>query len=509
MIQLTEKDYEAIPKIGAKDASYSELRFYYNTIYYQIGNLSLQDYWDYLDVLCAEGYKRHDSHDRGLVDTVYTSVFQKDGKELNLFYYVPAKKIWISLSQDEYRAPWSMEEVYEKVPVMHANHSIFHTAKHYGNGNYVVEADYVSKSDYKAYLDLLKQEGFSKYVENEEGLNHEVFSASYTKDNVLVAVTYLQNTKKIYISATFNQPLSEHLFFDAKDVAANPIDSKTELHFLNLGQGGNGLVWKLKNGHFVLSDCGLPGDIDFVLDYLEKETPNGEKPIIEGWFISHGHADHCGLFTSIAVHPEKYADRIYLEGVYYNEPKDLVFALDGLGKAPTTLIKDALKILKTSKGETPVIYRPRMGERYYFNDITIDIVMAQEQLLYDYYSGDMNDSSTWCMFNVEGQKCLFGGDGDRGGMRVIMNAYAKDYMKVDFFTLLHHGWATRRWFADHCEIDTMLVTVTGRGEIPPSRKADNDYQKEKCKEWITSADGTKVFTFPYVPGSYKHLDSLH
>ena len=506
MIELTQKDYDSIPKIEVEEAVYERLWFYHNTIHYIIANITFEDYQNYRALLEKDGFTMHDAHERGIRDSLYTVVYQKDGKELTLMYHTGAKKIWAGLSQDEYRAPWTGKDVFSKVPIMHSYNSCFHKIEHYGAGNYVVEIDYASKTAYKEYLELLEREGFAKYVENEEGINGEVFCANYTKENLVVSVTYVANVKKMYVSATFDLPLSEHLFYDEKSVVANPKDAKTSLHFLNLEQGGNGLIWKLKNGHFVLSDCGLPGDIDYVFDYLEQETPKGEKPVIEAWFISHGHADHCGPFTAIAVNPEKYADRVYLDGVYYSEPKDLVFALDGLGKGPTTLIKDALKCMKTTKGTQPVIYRTHMGERYYFNDMTVDIAMAQEQLSYDYYSGDLNDSSTWCMFTVEGQKSLFGGDSDRGGMTVLMNSYAKDYLQINFFTLLHHGYSTRTWFADHCQMDTVLVTVTGRGEIPKAAKASNDYQKERCKEWLTSADGTKVFTFPYEVGTYKCLE---
>ena len=505
MVILTQKDYDMIPKMEAKEAVYNKPWFHYNTIHFTIENVTYDDFIDYRRLLEKAGYEIYDAHDRGIHDAHYMVVYQKDGKELSLMYYVPAKKIWAGLSKDEYRAQWTAEDLFDKIPSMSSHKSVFHTAEHYGAGNYVVQVDYASKEDYKTYLELLESQDFVKYVENEEGINGEVFCVNYTKENLVVTVTYLEKLSKMYVSATFEQPLSEHLLYDEKFAADNPENAKTTLHFLNLEYGGNGLIWKLKNGHFVLSDCGVGSDIDMVFDYLEKETPKGEKPVIEGWFISHGHEDHCGAFGRIASNPEKYAGRVYLDGVYYSEPKDLVFALDGFGKGPTTLIKDALQCMKTKNGTKPVIYRTHMGERYYFNDITVDIAMAQEQLPYDYYCGDMNDSSTWCMFNVEGQKCLFGGDGDRGGMRVIMRAYARDYMKVDIFTLLHHGWATRPWFTDHCQIETVLVTVTGRGETPPSLKFNNDYQKEKCKEWLTSADGTKVFTFPYEVGSYEHL----
>ena len=94
---------------------------------------------------------------------------------------------------------------------------------------------------------------------------------------------------------------------------------------------------------------------------------------------------------------------------------------------------------KTASGEKPQIYRLQTGERYYFNDITMDVAMSQDLVMLENYSGDFNDSSTWLVFEIDGQTCLFGGDGEDGGMRNMMRTYGKDYMNFDIFQALHHS----------------------------------------------------------------------
>jgi hypothetical protein len=65
--------------------------------------------------------------------------------------------------------------------------------------------------------------------------------------------------------------------------------------------------------------------------------------------------------------------------------------------------------LKTADGGKPEVYKPRVGERYYFNDITIEMVYSQELL-------DSAEWKTWNagsfvqMFNIEGQKVLITAD---------------------------------------------------------------------------------------------------
>lgn len=506
MLQLDKDVLNEIPKIDVPGAEYTEPWVYFSNVHTKISPVRKEDYHRFIEQLETVGFEVRESCEHGIREIFYNTVLEKEGRYVYLMYITLDNSIFMSISEDPYRATWTAQEVFEKVPKMYTHENEFYTPQNYGAGNYVVEIDCTLKEDYHDYLKKLEDSGFAKFAENEEGINGTVFCANYTKDNLVLTVTYVANMKKTYVSATFDQELSEHLHYDDSYVADNEESAKTTLHMLKLDGGGNGFVWKLKNGHFLVSDGGLPCDINVLYEYLESETPEGEKPVIEGWFVTHGHADHCGPFEPISSHAEKYADRVIVEGVYYNEPSDLVFSLDpGICKGSSTLIKDALKVLKTSKGTNPVIYRTQTGQRYYFNDITVDIVLGQEQNPFICYSGNMNDSSTWCMFNVEGQKCLFGGDGDRGGMKFMMCAYDKAYMEIDLFTLLHHGLNTRDFFTDFCTVKTTLVTCLGaqKCKLPTAREKENAHLKESSREWFSWEDGTKVLTFPYAIGTYE------
>lgn len=506
MLILEKEMLEEIPKIDAKEAEYTTPGVYFSNVHVDIDHVTFQEYNFFLKQLKEGGFKLVWIMENGLRDILYNAVFQKDEKTLYLMYVPRNARIYMSYGVDPYRPTWTGKEVFAEVPKVHAREGEWYTPEDYGAGNYVVEYDCMTWNNYLEYRTRLEENGFLKFAINEDGVDGSVFCANYEKDNLYVTVVYVANMKKMYVSACFDQPFSEHLHYNESYIEGNAEDAKTTLHMLEPKEGENVFVWKLKNGHFLVSDGGLPGDTDILFKYLEKESPEGEKPVIEGWFITHGHCDHCGPFEWIADRWEKYADRVLVEGIYYNEPNDLVISLDpGLCKASTVLVKDALKVLKTTTGENPKIYRTQSGQRYYFNDITVDIVVGQEQVPFKQYSGDMNDSSTWCMFNVEGQKCLFGGDGDRGGMQFIMCAYDQSYMELDLFTLLHHGWNTRDYFTDFCKVKTTLVDVLAvqGGAIPKPKEKENAYMKEQCEEWISWVGGTKVFSFPYEIGTYE------
>lgn len=300
-----------------------------------------------------------------------------------------------------------------------------------------------------------------------------------------------------------NLSLSEHLIYKDEYVADNQEGAKTTLHMMELWHAfGNSFVIQLKNGHFIVSDGGFHTETGYLIDYLEGLVSEGEKPVIEAWFVSHAHIDHYGVFRPFLENSE-YGNRIYVEGIYYNEPCNSVIALDLTVRDDITFIHRVTKCMRTTKGNSPEIYRPQTGQRYYFNDITVDIVMAQEQLPFEQYSGDFNDSSTWCMFTIEGQKCLLGGDGDKGGTQFIMKAYDQGYLDFDVFSVLHHGHGTRDDFTRCCKFKTVLFTKRGK---PPAYKLEsNTYLKEVSEEWLVWDDGTKVLTFPYAVGEAKCL----
>jgi Cft2 family RNA processing exonuclease len=65
-----------------------------------------------------------------------------------------------------------------------------------------------------------------------------------------------------------------------------------------------------------VEDGGLKYDAPYLLDYLEALTPDGEKPIIDAWFLSHSHDDHVGAILEIAQN-EVYRERIRVEGIYF------------------------------------------------------------------------------------------------------------------------------------------------------------------------------------------------
>lgn len=408
-----------------------------------------------------------------------------------------------------------IEELWD-VPAIVGDGISLEPAREYGDGNYVIGVEDSSLAYYQEYLKILEADGYEKQVDNgENGLENSVYTTTYTKDNLVLTVTHVVNIDKTYISAGYDKAISEHLFYKDEYTEGVGTDKKTTMYMVELIDTGNSFVYQLKNGHFIIEDGGGPSDAPYLLDFLEALTPQGEKPVIEGWFVTHPHSDHMGALSEI-IKKQTYINRIYVDGIYYCAPnlQEIEVNVNIEGEITSSISSDevvrlAANMLTASDGGKAGYYRPRTGERYYFCDIMIDIVLCQEQLAKSNYIGTygrVNESSTVLMYNIEGQKILAGGDGDAGVMKTIMRTYGKEYLNVDVFNVLHHGINTIDLFTNYCTAKTALFTSwSTNGQNKNLGQNENQYLKENVEEYYAWGTGTVMLTFPYQVGEAEIL----
>jgi len=379
-----------------------------------------------------------------------------------------------------------------------------------GAGNYNLEKANTTYEDYCTYLATLENKGFTKYAMNvldsvENNTASGVWNATYTKEEMVMTVIYVAKTNKTYIAVGKDLPLSEHLLYQAKYIEGNKEGAQTTLHMPELHTYGDSFIIQLKNGHFILADGGMSQDTQYLLDYLEELVPEGEKPVIEAWFISHGHNDHIGILCAFDKTPE-YTQRICVEGVYFSEP----FCYDS---TKWDVIESGLRgalNCRTSSGAVTPIYRPQTGQRYYFNDITIDILYTHEQLSVDIYKNDFNESSTWLLYTIEGQTFLHAGDTGEQSISVVKNSYNQAYLDFDVMATFHHGQNVYNSYVDYFKYKTVLYTtfVTDSQTANLNTDANNRMKQnalENDGEYTSWGEGTKILTFPYVVGASQTL----
>lgn len=270
---------------------------------------------------------------------------------------------------------------------------------------------------------------------------------------------------------------------------------------LELYDYGNSFVIQLKNGHFILNDGGTKEDFPYLVEYLESLVPEGEKPVIDAWFISHPHGDHIGWLKGIYEHQD-YIERFCVEAIYFNLPGEDIYIWES---SQTDEFVKRYIYLSDSKGETPKVYRPEIGQRYYFDDITVDIVSTQEQLVPENHTQTVNDSSMWLMYTIEGQKFMLCGDAAAGAAKNAMRIYDSSYFEMDVFTAFHHGLNVYDYFTDYCTFKTVLYPGYRCGSKSTAEdrvhEAENAHLIESAQEAIAYGKGTVVLTFPYEVGT--------
>lgn len=398
-------------------------------------------------------------------------------------------------------------ETLRDLPVLYGKGMKIGTPFDYGTNDDMIDVSGTTLEDYQTYLDTLEENGYKKHSDNgENGLDGYVYTASFKKDKVSVTVCYVKNQSKTYIIGS-HRPLSDHLIYD-ETRASDALDgAKTKVHLFELNDTGNCYIIQLKNGHFILEDGGKVQDAPYILDYLEELTPGDEKPVIEAWFISHAHIDHMGAMQVI-MNDASMCDRIYVEGVYFVEPGPKI--LDVITSEDPSqnvwFVNNSVKAFKTETGEMPNLYRPHLGERYYFCDISIEVPLTLEQIPADaYYATDFNDTSLWLLHNIEGQRFLHAGDAGISSTRMAMSYYDKSFFELDVFSVLHHGINVFDYFTEYCDIKTLLYTVfrTSSSHEPGTtfaREEENERLRQSALECYSYGEGTVVLTFPYEVG---------
>ncbi len=196
-------------------------------------------------------------------------------------------------------------------------------------------------------------------------------------------------------------------------------------------------VLQLSDGRFIIIDGGPANEDDelVLLNYLKSKNKNGSKPVIAGWFFTHGHGDHMGLACSFAT---KYASQVSLQGVYANFPDCDTLSMEREESYwVTTSIVNWNKNQKTYFPDAKN-YKLHTGEKFYIGDAEIEVLFTHEDL-YPTTIPTGNDTSTVFRITLGGQTMLFLGDSDVTTNNFLTDVYGSE-LKSDIMQVTHHGF---------------------------------------------------------------------
>ena len=288
-----------------------------------------------------------------------------------------------------------------------------------------------NSEEYDEYVELLLDNGFAKYAENQIGDN--LFATLYNQ--VTTATVYFRPAaKELKIIA---EPRGD-LYPREKDNKYKSKDMQTLLTGFKgenvIAYSGMGIIIRLDDGSFIIIDGG-GGDYDSVdsnklLKILKEQSPKGtQKPVIAAWIFTHAHNDHIGVFNHFS---DDFHDKVVIEGFYYNFP-----ALRRVGRD----VQNFYYHLENNYSEVPTV-RPHTGEKYFIRNAVVEILYTHEDMYPDTYENggynDGNQASLIFTIDIEGQRIMITGDASTCGFEQTVMCFG-DYLKSDIFQMSHHG----------------------------------------------------------------------
>ncbi|MBQ6468085.1 MAG: hypothetical protein IJJ61_09095 [Clostridia bacterium] len=382
-----------------------------------------------------------------------------------------------------------MNGIFENIPLPGK------TGEEYDCGEYfILGFENCSEKDFAALCDEFICKGYSLYSSHDiENNLHRVFTA----ENVTVNTYFTPSESKIRVIAEEGKP----------EFAVSPVYSGEYTPTLwqfevdhSLIDCGMCYIVRCDDGSFFIIDSphfySVNDDIR-ITDFLRKISGE-EKPRVSGWFFSHGHEDHIGIFNSILKY---HGNELSIEALYFNFPPLTHRDAPLWDKSFYNLMKSFYEIT----GERPDIKKIRLhtGNHFFIKNLEFEVLCTHE----DVYPGslaDFNNSSTALKMTVNGSKTLFPGDCSALSDKVLTGRY-KEALKCEIIQVSHHGHSgLSPEFYRRVDAKCALfpVTVIKFDEEWPRQEA-NRVAAEIAKEYYIASDGTVEIPLPYEYGKTK------
>ena len=324
-----------------------------------------------------------------------------------------------------------------------------------GDDTFVTTVDNASYDDYINTINEIKQIVNPNSMYNNT-INANEFFWAQQKDGYAGAY-YIPSAKQIRIVKRLHGELipcsltEDTSFGTSKKLIQLCPDDKAS----NFGMG---YILCLGKGHFIIYDGnGDLGDMaGKIYRYLAENTPSGQLPIVDAWFVSHVHWDHV---TALLDFSKKYADKVEVKNFLANFP-----ALHNLyikERGPNTDFyalwwPEILRCFPLAR-----VWKIHTGQRFIIGDVIIEVLLTHE----DVYPNTMypNDSSTVTMMYVNGQKLFFSADIEYAAPCKMIHDMYGTYLKSDYYQVAHHGWNSEAlYFYDDVDAPNILWPVRYR-----------------------------------------------
>lgn len=179
--------------------------------------------------------------------------------------------------------------------------------------------------------------------------------------------------------------------------------------------------------HLLVIDGGNTCDADYLCAYVKKLGG-----VIDGWFITHPHSDHCDAFSSMM---ERRASEVSVKEIYYNFPsKEYLEASDDSKKEKER--DSANRVLREISDKNIPFTIVHRGDEFVFGEIKVTVLREPDENI---KVNMVNNASVVYRVDANGVSMVFLGDlGKEGGEQLLANT-APELLSADMVQLAHHG----------------------------------------------------------------------
>lgn len=114
-------------------------------------------------------------------------------------------------------------------------------------------------------------------------------------------------------------------------------------------------------------------DNDRIHKFMRERTPEGQKIVINGWFITHAHTDHISKLMDFLKYN---TDDVIIEGFYQNIlPGEYDYGSDNHEE-----LEFAEKLFKALEEYPAPVYKLHSGMRFYIRNLAFDVLCNHEDI---------------------------------------------------------------------------------------------------------------------------------
>lgn len=317
-------------------------------------------------------------------------------------------------------------------------------------------------AEFSAYVSAISATGAKLYMKNEIAGNHFatflVTDAEGTEYTVHLTYYPIRGNARIIWGKKGFLPTLDHDVFASGDHRTSILQYARNGAYNSqpaTGAPGMSYIITLADGTFILIDGGprqrdqhftkalIDGewvdaprdeehDCDKLYRLLCERTPEGQKPVVTAWFITHGHSDHTDLAGDFL---RKYKDKVEVRIAAYNLPDPLKHPIKN---EPSEILHVTLQhIVKGFELVGATHWKVHTGQRMSFPGCEVEILHTHEDYFPKSYAWGNHTSSAF-RFKFKGKTFMVLGDCESDICHQLCYKYGK-YLQSDILQPTHHG----------------------------------------------------------------------